>query len=278
MRPGWLARYLADPVTIRPAGTQPGRGGRMPDFRLDPAEVAAITGFLMEHGATTPTTTSAAPPSWEPLALSPFAMQKAETLLRDRWSCLGCHQLGEEGGRIGPRLDGIAERLRPEYVRALIHDPAGLAPGTVMPASREQPDRLDLIASFLLLRDGPWTGSDPVAGLPEPLPPETAPGAETYLARCASCHGVRGDGDGFNAPFLPVPPTAHSDSAAMSLRPDDTLYDGIHAGGWILGKSHRMPAFGASLGDREMRELVSYIRALCRCRGPAWSRDGHRYR
>ncbi len=275
----WLVGYLADPVTIRPAGPQPGRGGQMPDFRLDPAEVAAITGFLMEQGAATPTPSSTPPPPpWEPLALSPFAMRKAETLVRDRWSCLGCHQLGEEGGRIGPRLDGIAERLRPEYVRALIHDPASLAPGTVMPASLEQPDRLDLIASFLLLRDGPWTGSDPVAGLPEPPPPDTAPGTGTYLDLCASCHGVRGDGDGFNAPFLPAPPSAHSDSAAMSLRPDDTLYDGIHAGGWILGKSHRMPAFGASLGDRETRELVSYIRTLCRCRGPAWSRDGRRVR
>ena len=274
VREDWLARYLADPVTIRPAGPQPGRGGQMPDFRLDPAEVTAITGFLLEPGEAGPPSRGAAPPPWEPLALSPFAMQKAETLLRDRWSCLGCHQLGGEGGRIGPRLDGIAERLRPEYVRALIHDPESLAPGTIMPASREQPDRLDLIASFLLLRDAPWTGGEPVAGLGGPLPPDTAPGAATYLARCAACHGIQGDGDGFNAPFLPVPPTSHSDSAAMSLRPDDTLYDGIHTGGWILGKSHRMPGFGASLDDRATRELVSYIRTLCRCRGPAWSRDG----
>ncbi|MXW17094.1 MAG: hypothetical protein F4Z83_06015, partial [Gemmatimonadetes bacterium] len=211
---------------------------------------------------------------WEPLPLSPFAMQKAETLLRDRWSCLGCHQLGDGGGRIGPRLDGIVHRLRPEYVRALIHDPVTLAPGTIMPGSFEQSDRLDLIASFLLQRDAPWTGSETVTGTPDPLSPDTTPGAATYLAQCAPCHGVRGAGDGFNAPFLPVMPTAHADSAAMSLRPDDTLYDGIHAGGWILGKSHLMPGFGASLTDREKRELVQYMRTLCRCQGPAWSRDG----
>lgn len=271
----WLAGYLADPVTIRPAGTQPGRGGRMPDFRLTAAELTAITGFLMDPGETAINLPpDSAPPPWEPLALSPFAMRKAETLLRDRWSCLGCHQLGDDGGRIGPRLDGIAHRLRPEYVRALIHDPTGLRVGTVMPASLEQPDRLDLVASYLLLRDAPWTGSEPVPGLPEPPPPDTAPGAATYQARCAPCHGVEGAGDGFNAPFLPVAPTSHGDSAAMSLRPDDTLYDGIHAGGWILGKSHRMPAFGASLNDREKRDLVRYMRTLCRCQGPPWSRDG----
>ena len=122
VREDWLAGYLADPVTIRPAGPQPGRGGLMPDFRLGPAELTAITGYLLELGeigapdaaASRPgPSTPADPPPWEPLALSTFAMQKAETLLRDRWSCLGCHQLGDNGGRIGPRLDGIAHRFAP---------------------------------------------------------------------------------------------------------------------------------------------------------------------
>lgn len=283
VREDWLAGYLARPVTIRPAGTLPGRGDRMPDFRLSPAEVVSISEFLLTLRAEPPAASPAQLPPWEPLALSPFAMHKAETLLRDRWSCLGCHQLGDDGGRIGPRLDGVAERLRPEYVRHLIEQPAHLAPGTVMPASLEQADRIDLIASFLLLRGAPWEGSERVAGIPEPGEPapgttDPQPGAELYAARCASCHGAAGAGDGFNAPFLPVAPTVHSDSAAMSLRPDDTLYDGIHAGGWILGKSHRMPAFGASLDDGQKRALVAYMRTLCRCQGPYWSRDGRRGR
>ncbi len=320
VREEWLESYLASPMTIRPAGTSPGRGGRMPDFRLSPAEITAISGFLLtletpSPGGTSPPAAPSPPaalsppsasppptpsppgapstripdpappppPPWEPLALSPFSMQKAETLLEDRWSCLGCHQLGEEGGRIGPRLDGIAERLRPEYVRHLIENPAHLAPGTIMPGSLEQTDRIDLIASYLLLRDAPWTGSERLAGMPA-LPPAANPpadpaaGAALYEASCAACHGVTGDGDGFNAPFLPVAPTVHADSAAMSLRPDDTLYDGIHAGGWILGKSHRMPAYGASLDDAQKRALVAHIRTLCRCLGPAWSRDGRRGR
>lgn len=298
VRPDWLLGYLADPVTIRPAGPVPGRGGQMPDFRLGPEEASAVADYLLSlegpdpaaptGGQTTGATRAQEadhPPveaaDWEPLALSPFAMRKAETLLRNRWSCLGCHQLGDDGGRIGPRLDGIGQRLRADYVRALIENPAPLAPGTVMPASLEQPDRLDLIASYLLRRQAPWTGSEPVAGVPS-LPPSdpdpTAAGAALYNARCASCHGVAGAGDGFNAPYLPVAPTVHADSAAMSLRPDDTLYDGIHAGGWILGKSHRMPAFGASLDDGEKRALVAYIRTLCRCQGPVWSRDGRRGR
>ena len=290
VRPDWLTGYLTTPVTIRPAGPVPGEGGQMPDFRLGAVEAASIADYLLglDGSAGDPLGDPSGDPraelaDWEPQVLSPFAMRKAETLLRSRWSCLGCHQLGDDGGRIGPRLDGIAHRLRPGYVRALLQEPEHLAPGTVMPASLEQPDRLDLIASYLLRRDGEWTGSEPVSDLPAlpALPAQaasTAPGAALYNARCASCHGVGGAGDGFNAPFLPVTPTVHADSAAMSLRPDDTLYDGIHAGGWILGKSHRMPAFGASLDDGEKRALVAYIRTLCRCEGPAWSRDGRRGR
>lgn len=277
VRAEWLPGYLTGPVTIRPAGPVPGEGGQMPDFRLDAAETASIADYLLELGGTNASDVPPEAADWEPQALSPFAMSKAETLLRNRWSCLGCHRLGDDGGRIGPRLDGIAQRLRPGYVRALMQDPAHLAPGTIMPASLEQPDRLDLIASYLLRRDGEWTGSEPVADLPA-LPAATGQGAALYAARCAPCHGLGGAGDGFNAPFLPVAPTVHADSAAMSLRPDDTLYDGIHAGGWILGKSHRMPAFGASLDDGEKRALVAYIRTLCRCEGPAWSRDGRRGR
>ncbi len=300
VRPEWLPGYLAEPRTIRPAGPEPGHGGQMPDFRLGPDEVSAVAAYLLELAATPAQAagTSAraagtlveaaaaqvqpgdgpAPDwiDWQPLALSPFAMQKAETLLRDRWSCLGCHQLGDDGGRIGPRLDGIAERLRPSYVRALVEHPAHLAPGTIMPASLEQADRLDLVASYLVQREGRWLGSEPVAGLGADAvaaDAEASPGEAQYQARCAPCHGAQGRGDGFNAQFLPVTPTVHADSAAMSLRPDDTLYDGIHAGGWILGKSHRMPAFGASLEDEQKRALVAYIRTLCRCLGPAWSRD-----
>ena len=298
VRGDWLTGYLARPVTIRPAGTLPGRGDRMPDFRLSPAEVASITDYLLALETPSPGA-SPEPRSpqiqpWAPLALSPFSMRKAETLLRDRWSCLGCHQLGEDGGRIGPRLDGIAARLRPEYVRHLVEYPEHLAPGSIMPASLEQPDRMDLIASYLLLRAGEWTGSERIPDMPAPglaavagdpgARPDAGGGADPdlgarlYATRCAACHGVRGEGDGFNAPFLPVAPTVHADSAAMSLRPDDTLYDGIHGGGWILGKSHRMPAYGASLDDAQKRALVAHVRTLCRCLGPHWSRDGRRGR
>jgi mono/diheme cytochrome c family protein len=40
-----------------------------------------------------------------------------------------------------------------------------------------------------------------------------------------------------------------------------------------MNRSPRMPAFGATLSSAEIRALVRHIRALCRCEGPAWSRN-----
>lgn len=270
--PEWLEAYLRDPVPIRPSGTPPGSRNQMPDFRLTEEELVAVTAYVTTLG-------SGELPEWEPALLSPFSMEKAETLLRGRWSCLGCHQLGDEGGMIGPALNGLSERLTPEFLRTVVESPGHVTPGTVMPASFEQADRLDLIASYLWQRQGVWSPAERLnwEQLGSPIPGSAlaaSEGSELYERSCASCHGTTGMGDGFNASFLPTVPTLHGDSAAMALRPDDTLYDGIHAGGRVLGKSHRMPAFGASLSVEEIRSLVAHIRQLCQCEGPLWSRDG----
>jgi len=55
----------------------------------------------------------------------------------------------------------------------------------------------------------------------------------------------------------------------MSTRLDDTLFDGIHAGGRILDRSHRMPSFGQTLSPEEIRALVGQMRRLCRCQEPS---------
>jgi hypothetical protein len=62
----------------------------------------------------------------------------------------------------------------------------------------------------------------------------------------------------------------------MSTRSDDALYDAIAAGGLVMNRSPRMPAFGASLTPDEIQSLVRHIRELCGCQAPAWSRDGAR--
>jgi len=213
---------------------------------------------------------------FNPSPLSPFQKAKAEWLLRHRLPCLGCHELGGEGGAVGPSLSELKRFRTPDYVYAMIRDPQATVPHTVMPRVPMNPSTVDLIAGYLAQRQ-------PTSGAARAVPPTTAsdggePGSAPalYGRFCAPCHGVRGGGDGYNARFLPVRPTAHADSAYMSGRSDDALFDAIYAGGYIMNRSNRMPPFGETLTRAQIWELARYLRTLCRCQGPAWARDGTR--
>jgi mono/diheme cytochrome c family protein len=205
--------------------------------------------------------------------LTRFAERKAEVLLREKLPCLGCHQFGEEGGRLAPDLATLRTRRSAEYVAAIIDQPQRVRPGSMMPLHPMlASDRL-LIVRYLASRPGA-AAVDTSPTLPAAGEDRSAPAL--YARFCSGCHGTNGAGDGPNARYLPVPPAVHRSAAAMSARPDDALYDAIAGGGAIMNKSPRMPAFGQSLSDTEMRALVRHIRTLCNCEGPAWSIDGQR--
>jgi mono/diheme cytochrome c family protein len=208
--------------------------------------------------------------AFAPRPLSAFQRAKAEALLRDRLPCLGCHSLGDEGGRLGPNLSGP---WAPDHVYNMIRDPQRVVPGTIMPRVPMTQATLELIASYLVQRE-PSRSRAPLVAAPVPDTTPPADAQALYARRCAVCHGVRGSGDGVNAPFLPVRPTAHADSAYMSRRPDDALFDAIYGGGFIMNRSNRMPPYGQTLSRSQIWGLVRYLRTLCRCEGPAWSRDG----
>jgi len=207
--------------------------------------------------------------------LSRFDRQKVEWLLRERLPCLGCHRLDGEGGMIGPDLSHLADRRSARFILSMVTDPQAALPGSHMPRIPMPGEWRALIVAFLTERLTPGAApTDPTS------PAGTTPlgavtdGAALYAQLCAACHGPQGKGDGFNAVNLPVPPTAHADSAYLSRRPDDTLFDGIFAGGYILNKSNRMPAWGETLTREQIWALVRYLRQLCRCQGPEWARGG----
>lgn len=207
-----------------------------------------------------------------PEGLSLLEVERVERMLEGRIACRGCHVIASQGGLIGPVLDGIAERADLDYVRAVVRDPTAL-PSSLMPhqpMAAADAERLARYVHSQSPRSAPAALANVVA--PAPIAPgRESDGAALYARHCAACHGESGAGDGWNAPNLPVPPTDHSDATLMSLRPDDTLYDGIAAGGWVLDRSARMPAFGALLDDAQIRALVAHIRQLCRCAQPEWA-------
>ena len=93
----------------------------------------------------------------------------------------------------------------------------------------------------------------------------TANTRETYQWYCAQCHGIEGKGDGINAKFLTVPPRNHTKAAYLETRTDKQLFKAIKFGGLSVGRAPCMPAWGHTLKEKTMYQLVRYIRELCKC-------------
>ena len=73
-----------------------------------------------------------------------------KTLVMNKKSCLGCHQLNDEGGRIGPNLNRSSFNYKPEWLYAWIFNPQNFRPNTKMPNLGLKPEEARAITSFLI--------------------------------------------------------------------------------------------------------------------------------
>ena len=92
-----------------------------------------------------------------------------------------------------------------------------------------------------------------VATLTGPLLAHAQSAAATYKAKCAMCHGAEGKGDTSAGKAM----GAHD----FASPEDQKLTDGEFAAIIAKGKN-KMPAYGKSLKDAEIADLVTYIREL----------------
>lgn len=89
---------------------------------------------------------------------------------------------------------------------------------------------------------------------------------DNYKWYCSQCHGLNGKGDGINATKeQPVSPKDHTNTKEMSKLSNADIEDVIIGGGKATGKSSMMPPFGKTLTDTEVKELIKYLRQLCKC-------------
>lgn len=97
-------------------------------------------------------------------------------------------------------------------------------------------------------------------------------GRKIYSKACASCHGRRLQGEpNWKQPkadgTLPAPP--HDDSGHTWHHPDGFLFAYTKLGGQRFmpeGRKSGMPGFGNSLSDRQIVDVLAYIKAN-------WSKD-----
>ena len=87
-------------------------------------------------------------------------------------------------------------------------------------------------------------------------------GKKLYTTYCSTCHGETGKGDGMAAASLPAKPADHTNGAVMNQLSDKFLLEIISKGGGAAGKSTFMPSWGGSLNEKQIRDIVAYIRTL----------------
>ncbi len=101
----------------------------------------------------------------------------------------------------------------------------------------------------------------PYAGMTNPYAGDSAAiaaGKVTFEAKCASCHGTSGKGDGPAGQAL-TPPAADLTNIPQG---DDFIYYRIAEGGAMDPYNSAMPAHKDVMSEDEIWQVVSYIRTL----------------
>lgn len=121
-------------------------------------------------------------------------------------------------------------------------------------------------------------------GLPEPYRGKTNPlkttvgnvikGGDLYNARCASCHGLMGFGNGAAGGALRQKPADLAWSLSSPDVRDDYLFWTIAEGGAQFGSD--MPAYKGALKDYQVWEIITYMRAAFEGREARAPSDGTR--
>lgn len=186
--------------------------------------------------------------------------------------CAGCHGLtGDGDGQAAasfdtpPRAlsdgDWLSGRSDPQLRTTIVQG----VPGTAMPSFYDELTNVQVDAVVEYLRH-----LADVAQQPNPI---DGWARESYLAYCASCHGVTGNGQGVAAGRLEPAPRVFRNPAWMAGQSDEKLIAAVRDG----RPGTAMPAFGALLSGAEIERLVEYIRAFAGPEAIPGSDSAYRY-
>lgn len=183
----------ADATAVLAHSPRPGRPAA-PDYGLSRREADAVLVNLL---------------SFKPATVEPWRrarqgerarLENAGRRLLDRYGCLGCHQLGSQGGAIAdtladrenrpPDLTSIGSRLQSPWLFAYLHDPAKYARrpwlSVRMPSFPLQGDEAETLVRFFVAHDGASLLTAPAAN---PVTRDVQVGrAVATMLQCQRCH------------------------------------------------------------------------------------------
>lgn len=83
-------------------------------------------------------------------------------------------------------------------------------------------------------------------------------GKAVYLDKCVRCHGERGDGNGPKAATLEKKPADYTNKKEMAKFTDAELKQ------IVLNGKRPMPAYQGKLSERDLDDVISYIRMFAK--------------
>jgi mono/diheme cytochrome c family protein len=93
------------------------------------------------------------------------------------------------------------------------------------------------------------------APMPNGLVGDFAAGKKFYEANCATCHGVKGDGQGPRAYFINPKPAVFTNAKSRSSFNRPVLFDGVSSG----RRGTEMPAWDKVLTKQEIADVAEYV-------------------
>ncbi|MFW6067474.1 MAG: c-type cytochrome [Myxococcota bacterium] len=164
--PAFIRSMLEDPQAMYPDER------RMVDYDFTDEEIEAFIAFFKWIGEMD---LNGFPP--DPILFG-VATAGADTMVEQtnrpkvfNQMCIACHALGDQGGDVGPALDGVGDRMTRQEIEEWLEEPSEVRPGTAMPDLPLSEEDIKELGAFLsTLRAEPG---------PEGAPPPGSPEAET---------------------------------------------------------------------------------------------------
>jgi nitric oxide reductase subunit C len=141
----WMAAYVISPRAMRYAGDAVLPGLGMPAARVSAEAARDIASFLAVQ-----IDTILVPPWRRPgPGVRADSLRAEGEKLFEQYQCRGCHELAGSGRSIGPALDEVGARRRPQYIRAMLLDPHRVVPGTAMRKLDLWDEEADALTAYL---------------------------------------------------------------------------------------------------------------------------------
>ncbi|MBW7995617.1 MAG: c-type cytochrome [Candidatus Glassbacteria bacterium] len=139
----WIENYFRLPYTLRPIMTE-----RMPNFYMHEEEIEILSDYISMVLRDDALEVNSE------LEFSVAEIESGRKLYFNTYGCQACHQIGGEGGYVGPPLDNLAQRLQPGWVYQRLKNPRRFNPDVLEPNFDLSDDEARALTAFLLTTKG----------------------------------------------------------------------------------------------------------------------------